>query len=258
MSQRLFFVIAALTITIGLLGLTGMFRFNQTPTVDTSTPTFQVAQLQIPLKKGDLLTRENVRYFRVKEQEAMQSGIAQDTRLEIVGGMIAAKDISNTSFITQNDFISPGDPGYIEAAIKPGMTPYSFSLTNRDFLGTGIAVGDYIDVLVLTSDDQNIGESGRNRTISSFRTLSVSPLLNNVKILAIEGDNKPNGDNLPITIELAREQVGKMVIARRIGIIEVIKSLNQSAAINMNADTHDVLPNFKSVIEIRGQNKAFN
>ncbi|WP_028021813.1 Flp pilus assembly protein CpaB [Enterovibrio calviensis] len=257
MSQRVFFVIAVLTIIIGLLGLTGMFRFNQTAVVDTSIPTFQVAQLEAPLAKGELLKRTNVRYFRVREQEAMTKGIAQDTSLELVAGMIAAKDISNSTFVTQSDFISPGDKGYIEAAIEPGMTPYSFGLTSRDFLGSGISVGDHIDVLVLTSDEQNIGESGRNNAIQSFRTLSVSPLLQNVKILAIEGESNSKTEDLPITIELAREQIGKMVIARRIGVIEVIKSLNQTT-LGMNADTHDVLPNFKSVIEIRGQDKAFN
>ncbi|PKF48967.1 Flp pilus assembly protein CpaB [Enterovibrio nigricans] len=259
MSQRLFFFIAVLTIIIGLLGLTGVFTFNQTSIEDTSIPTFQVAKLQKPMKKGEPLKRTNIRYFHVREQEAMQNGITHDTTLQIVPGTIAAKDLSNTDFLSQRDFITPNDKGYIEAAIQKGMTPYSFRLKSRDFLGSGVAVGDYIDVLVLTSDEQNIGETGRGSAIQSFRTLSVSPLLHRVKILAIEEEDDSRDMSLPITIELAREQIGKMVIARRIGVIEVIKSLDQSEKdTGLNADTHDVLPNFKSVTEIRGQNKAFN
>ncbi|MDD1781732.1 Flp pilus assembly protein CpaB [Enterovibrio sp. ZSDZ35] len=259
MSQRLFFFIAVLTIIIGLLGLTGVFTFNQTTVEDTSTPTFQVAQLQSPMKKGELLKRNNVRYFNVSEQEALEKGITHNTTLKIVSGTIATQDLSNTVFLSQSDFITPNDKGYIEAAIKTGMTPYSFRLKSRDFLGSGVAVGDYIDVLVLTSDEQNIGETGRVSAIQSFRTLSVSPLLHRVKILAIEEEDDSRDLSLPITIELAREQIGKMVIARRIGVIEVIKSLNQSeTGAGLNADTHDVLPNFKSVTEIRGQNKAYN
>lgn len=259
MSQRLFFFIALLTILIGLFGLTGVIRFNQTTAEEAPLPTFQVVQLQKALEKGESLERENIQYIRLSESEAMQNGIAQDTLLDIIPGMIALKGLNEGAYIFQRDFITPGEKGYIEAAIKPGMTPYSFRLKGRDFLGSGIAVGDYIDVLVLTSDEQNIGETGRSGSIQSFRTLSVSPLLYNVKILAIEGEENSADASLPITIELRRDQIGKMVIAKRIGIIEVVKSLTQnSSTAGLEADTHDVLPNFKSITEIRGQTKAYN
>lgn len=261
MSQKLFFSIAVLTIIIGLLGLTGLFRFNQPTVVDTSIPTVQVAQLQKPILRGAPLERANIRYLRIKETEAMKVGFAEDVNLNVIPGMIAIKDIPSTEYISQTDFISPDQPGYIEAALEPGKTPYSFRLKSRDFLGSGVSVGDHIDILVLTSDEQNIGESGRGGTIKSFRTLSVSPLLFNVRVLAIESEDKTEvrDNSLPITIELDRDQIAKMVIARRIGVIEVIKSMDESVqSVGLNADTHDVLPNFKSVTEFRGNNKAYN
>ncbi len=85
----------------------------------------------------------------------------------------------------------------------------------------------------------------------------ISNDIKNVKVLAIDENDD---DFLPLTIELSRQQIAKMVIARRIGIIEVIKSSFkvQSHNMDINANTHDVLPNFKSVVEIRGQTRALN
>ena len=137
------------------------------------------------------------------------------------------------------------------------MSPYALTINRKDFIGSGISVGDIVDVLILTSDEQNISETSRSDYIKSFRSLSVSPLLRNIRVLAIEEEDV---EILSLTIELNREHIAKMVIARRIGIVEIIKSSGNAFYSNgsMNADTHDVLPNFKSVTEIRGPNKAFN
>ncbi|USH05081.1 Flp pilus assembly protein CpaB [Grimontia kaedaensis] len=257
MSQRLFFIIAMLSIGIGVLGLSGVFQTQPSTASPVSHISYQVAQLKEPLKKGQILESGNFRYFRINEETALEKGVSYNTDISINPGMVAKRSISTKEYLSQNDFINPDDPGYVDAVIKTGMIPYSLTIEKKMFIGSGISVGDKVDIMILTSDDQNIGESSRNKFIESFRTLSVSPLLQNVRILAIDEENN---ELLPLTIELDRAQVAKMVIARRIGILEVIKSTDKflRPSLGLSADTHDVLPNFKSVTEIRGQQRAFN
>ncbi|WP_235956208.1 RcpC/CpaB family pilus assembly protein [Grimontia sedimenti] len=205
-----------------------------------------------------MLKSGNFRYFRINEETALEQGISYDTNISIISGMVAKRSISAQEYLSQSDFITPEDPGYVDAVIEDGMAPYSLTIEKKKFIGSGISVGDNVDIIILTSDDQNIGESSKSKFIDSFRTLSVSPLLQNVRVLAIDEDDDEG--LLPLTIELDREQVAKMVIARRIGILEVIKSTDNflKPSNSLSADTHDVLPNFKSVTEIRGQQRAFN
>lgn len=263
MSQRVFFLIAFLSIAGGVLGLSGFFQSKNTTASNISNISIQVAQLKSPVVKGDIVTGDNIRYFRLREAEALEYGIVSDVVISPVSGMVAKKDLSTADYLSMSDFILPSDPAYLDTVIDDHMTPYSLTIERKDFIGSGISVGDRVDVIILTSDEQNIGDTSRSNHIESFRSLSVSPLLRNVRVLAIDdGKEKENEkeDILPLTIELDRDQVAKMVIARRIGIIEVIKSSNasQQRLLGMKADTHDVLPNFKSVTEIRGSDKAFN
>ncbi|MEZ8141113.1 Flp pilus assembly protein CpaB [Enterovibrio norvegicus FF-33] len=257
MSQRVFFLIALLSIGVGVLGLSGFFQSKHTTASGISNISYQVAQLKSSVKRGDTLTRENIRYFKLREEDALKNGIVSDIIISHVPGMVAKRDIGDAVYLSSSDFLLPNDPNYLDAVIKDGMSPYALTIDRKEFIGSGISVGDKVDVMILTSDEQNIGETSRSTYIESFRSLSVSPLLRNIRVLAIEDDHD---ELLPLTIELNREQIAKMVIARRIGIVEIIKASGNElySSGSMNADTHDVLPNFKSVTEIRGQNKAFN
>lgn len=258
MSQRIFFILAFLAIAVGVLGLSGFFQSKNTTASNISNVSIQVAQLKNPVSRGTMITADNIRYLRLREDDALQQGIVADVIINQVPGMVAKRDLTLTDYLSMGDFIVPGDPGYLDAVIEDHMTPYALTIERKDFIGSGISVGDHVDVIILTSDEQNIGETSRSNHIESFRSLTVSPLLRNVRVLAI--DEEEEEELLPLTIELDRDQVAKMVIARRIGIIEVIKSSNasQQKLLGMKADTHDVLPNFQSVTEIRGQSKAFN
>ncbi|PMN71908.1 Flp pilus assembly protein CpaB [Enterovibrio norvegicus] len=257
MSQRVFFLIAVLSIGTGILGLSGFFQSKHTTAPNISNISYQVAQLKSPIQRGETLSRDNIRYFKLEEKDALKNGILHDTVISHVPGMVAKSNIGEKHFLSPSDFLLPNDPNYLDAVIEDGKSPYALTIDRNEFIGSGISVGDKVDIIILTSDNQNIGKTSGSIYIESFRSLSVSPLFHNVRVLAIDEDEQ---DILPLTIELSRDQIAKMVIAQRIGIVEVIKSSGNHLVPlgRMHADTHDVLPNFKSVTEIRGQKKAFN
>ncbi|MEI8612103.1 pilus assembly protein CpaB [Enterovibrio sp. Hal110] len=257
MSQRVFFLISILLVFIGVLGLSGFFKSKTPSAVIAPNVIYKVAQLNSDIRKGEILERPDIRYIKLTEEDALKNGISNNIEINHISGMVAKRNINASEFIRSNDFLMPGDPGYLDAVTGEGMTPYPLNILRSDYIGLGISVGDFVDIIILTSDEQNIGETSNSKYISSFRSLAVSPLIKNVKVLAIDENDD---DFLPLTIELSRQQIAKMVIARRIGIIEVIKSSFkvQSHNMDINANTHDVLPNFKSVVEIRGQTRALN
>ncbi|MEZ9526890.1 RcpC/CpaB family pilus assembly protein [Enterovibrio norvegicus] len=257
MSQRIFFLFAILVVFIGLLGLSGFFQSKPTNAAIAPSVVYRVAQINEPLSKGQLLKRQNIRYIKLTEEDALKNGISNNIDIKHVPGMVSSREINSTEFISPSDFLLPNDPGYLDAVTREGMTPYPLKIRQVDFIGMGVNVGDLVDIIILTSDEQNISNISASNTIKSFRSLAVSPLFKGIKVLAID---EVEDEFLPLTIELDTHQIAKMVIARRIGIVEIIKTTNQPKGQNttLNADTHDVLPNFQSVIEIRGQTKALN
>ncbi|WP_191602896.1 pilus assembly protein CpaB [Marinomonas algicola] len=260
MGQRAVFLIGFVCVFLGVIGL---YLQLQDPISMTKPDVVSVEEeLKIRmvvsnqnLDKGVLVQPEYFRYVYVGESEALAIGIAEDQNIEFNTGMILAKDIKKDEFLGVNYILSPEDDNYINAQLSEGMSPYSLKIPKTNFYGAGINVGDLIDIVVMTSDDENIGGSGNDGRIESFRTLAVSPLITQVKVLNIDSYSETRQE-LSLTIELSRHDIAKMIIATKIGLVEVFRSsMSVDVSNTTKARTQDVLSDYQSVLEYRGSKK---
>ncbi|MCZ2722860.1 hypothetical protein O1D97_14895 [Marinomonas sp. 15G1-11] len=256
MGQRGIFLIGFICVFLGAFGL--YLQMQKAPVAVSNTVALEEEKkIRVILSNQDLIKGTPVKpeYFRysyVSESDALENGIAEDLTIEFGPGMLLAKDMHKDEYLAYHFLLSPGDINYIDSQLAEGMSPYALEIAKDNFYGSGINVGDLIDIVVLTSDEENIGNSGRDGRIDSFRTLAVSPLITQAKVLNI--DTLPETrQELSLTIELSREEIAKMIIATKIGLVEVFRSSPSVELSNTTrAKTQDVLSDYQSVLEYRG------
>lgn len=265
MRQNMILLIAFISIAIGLFGISESY-FNPKETETEAKIEVQeeskitVWLMKEPLKEGEQITLANVYKKQIVESKANEVGIYQDVEIEIKPGDVVRQDFARDDYFTQQSIVNKKSPEYIDLILKQGMVPYPFATNISTVYGGVIDVGDYIDVISLTSLEQNFAD---NERVDSYRSVSVSPLLTAVRILAVEDVGKSiDKNNVTLVLELSRSDIAKMVIAKRVSQLEVHKSSIESfGGHNLSvhkADTGDVLPDYFSVTELRGKERIVN
>lgn len=257
MGQRVVFLIGFVCVFLGVFGLYLQMEGSKSAVESDVVHVNDDLKIRMILSNQDLakgtpVQPEYFRYVYVNESEALANGIAEDQKIEFEAGMLLARDMRKDEFLGSNFILSPDDDNYINVQLAEGMSPYALEIPKASFYGAGINVGDLIDIVVLTSDDENIGESGNDGRIESFRTLAVSPLITQAKVLNIDSFQESR-EELSLTIELSRDEIAKMIIATKIGLVEVFRSSSSIHVSNATkARTQDVLSDYQSVLEYRG------
>ena len=161
-------------------------------------------------------------------------------------GTLAGMDIDQGSIVAENQLLVPGQSGYVELLLGKDMVPYPINIDDSAGLTRLLTPGDIVDVVLIASPDQNLAASPN---LSSFQKLSVTPLLHNRRVLEI----KPgSGNNKTVVVSLTKKEVTHMMIARRIGLLDVYKS---TETILPGVRVSDVLSDFTTVTELRGQTR---
>jgi len=257
MGQRVVFLIGFICVFLGGVGLYLQLQNGQAVTNQDDKPIEVEKKIRMilsnqDLPKGTLLQPEQFRYAYVNESEALENGILEDQTIRFETGMLLARGISENEYLRHHFILSKEADNYINVQLTEGVSPYVLKVSKENFYGTGINVGDLVDVVVMTSAEENIGESGNNGRIESFRTLSVSPLVTQAKVLNVD-DLVESTDELLLTLALSRNDIAKMIIATKIGLVEVFLANESVATSNStNARTQDVLSDYQSVLELRG------
>ncbi|MGC3834559.1 RcpC/CpaB family pilus assembly protein [Moritella viscosa] len=125
-------------------------------------------------------------------------------------------------------------------------------------VGGVIRHGMHVDLVALTLPRSRMSIEFGAVAAKTARMIGVNPVLLNIKILKVVEqvltENSELEDvpaNVDIILELTRKQVAKVTVAKRIAEIEVHKSIGDYTAGDLKADAGDVLPDFKSVTEMR-------
>lgn len=258
MRQRIIFLVAFVSIAIGLFGISESY-FTQEIEVTKVEAVPEEKKVSVwlvkePLKRGEQLTVDKVYKKQIFESQARKVGIYQDVNIDIRPGDIVNQNFVKDDLLDQSHIVNSTSPEYIDLILKEGMVPYPFETNIATVYGGVIDAGDYIDVISLTSLEQNFAETER---VDSYRSVSVSPLLTAVRILAVESlEASVDKKQVTLVLELSRSDIAKMVIAKRISQLEVHKS-GFGASVHQ-ADTGDILPDFFSVTELRGTKRIIN
>ena len=174
--------------------------------------------------------------------------------LELEPGAIARVDIEPGISVTKQMLVLPDDPDYIDYMITPGMIPYSLTLPAGSNYQSVLTPGDRVDVVMIAALEQNLASGTQ---LTDFRGLSIGRLLSGLRVLALSKANiiKGGSEGGTVILELNHEQLAKLLLARRVGVLDIHKSTGASQPV---VRTGDVLNGYSSVTELRGDQRQVN
>lgn len=257
MSIKILVPIALVAIGAGLYGVSQQY-LNSPNDVNDPAPNnvelnlVNVLVLNESIERGQLLSNElfSIKQISEKRFAASPAKLAP----EIPNGAVAKRAISADTWLQQDMFVTPDQNGYIEATVAKDMVPYPIVIGRESIVGGVIDNGTRVDVIALSSQQQNLAIENE---VDGFQTVSVSPILLAVKVLKVEnleseevGQEQLSG--VVIVLELSRRQVATLSIAKNIAQLEIHKSIGAEHAEQLQANSGDVLPEYRAIVEYRG------
>nr|WP_086940295.1 Flp pilus assembly protein CpaB [Thaumasiovibrio occultus] len=265
MGRGIILLVAFLAIGVGVYGLTGNLFTPPEAQVQVQhvepeappVPMVSVWAFNRNLLYKDAISGADLGRISVPEPQMEAQGWIPTTEPlpAIFPGSVAAERLIEGQPFESHHLISPDSPEFIDVMIDPGFIPYTYLANIEAVYGGVIKAGDYVDIVTLTSLQQNLAHG---EVMTDFRGVSVHPLLVRRRVLQVErlkAEEKPRSQ-VNVVLELTKEDVAKMVIAKRIGVLELHKSMTEGP--QHQADTGDVLPDFFSVTELRGNERVIN
>ena len=249
MDRRILLGAAFILCSAGIFGLlnNALSKTTATPTVaETEIDEIQVWFARSPMTKGSKISPVDLKAGIVSREYALANGIDTVERFTLPDGAIAGVDFDANAIVAENLLLIPGQPEYIELLLGEDMVPYPVNIDDIDGLTELLTPGDLVNVVLIASPDQNLANS---QNLNSFKGLSVTPLLQNRRVLEIKSGNN---DRRTVVVGLTKEEVTHMMIARRIGLLDVYKSTENALP---EVRVSDVLSDFTSVTELRGSSR---
>lgn len=259
MKSRILTLLAMVMVAVGAFGLSNILQQQQKdqvvtkPVNDHQPEQIKLWYTKLPLTQGQEVTRDHLAIKNIDINEAHYQGFDQDIELKIRPGMIARRDISQERYVSQDDFIAPDQDGFVDLTIRDGYVPFPMVVPPDSIVGGIINHSTEVDIVALSSTDNNLA---RNSEVgNSDKTLELRPILVSIPVLQVieqqATENKARKVNL--ILELTRNQVAKLTIAKQLASLEVHKSIGEDGASMLRANSGDVLPNFRSVTEFRAE-----
>lgn len=248
MNSKIILGLAFLAISIGLYGVVNvpMDTFPVQPEEPIIEVTFKVWKLTHPAVKGQQLKRSDFVIEYLPEARAALLGIDRNIELDWNAPQFAVHDIAAYELVDLNMLTSPGDSQYLQAVIRPGFVPYNVKVPGRDVLGGTIAVGDLVDISVLSTPDQNLSSED---TVSDIQHLTMVPLLAQIPVLDMVTSEKAvstltleKETQVTLILQVTNQQLAQLTVAQRIAEVAVHKSLGKEFSDDLEADSSDIIP----------------
>ena len=226
--KKLVLLVGALIIAVGTaLAARSMFAGASAPQaeaapVEPQGPKVLVAKRGLPV--GTIITADAVAY-QLWPQELVQDAyfIDGEANMEVLLGTVVRHPITAGEPVTQGSLVSPGDRGFLAAALGPGMRAVTVPVSARTGVGGFVFPGDRVD-MVLT---QTVGaEGGGEQALRASETI-----LTNLRVLATdqstETSTTEDGRTVvrafrTVTMEVTPRIAEKITVAQTIGTISLV------------------------------------
>ena len=223
--KKLILLVGALIVAIGTaLGARSMFAGAATPTVQAAAPPKQegpkvlVAKRALPV--GTIITADAIGY-QLWPNEMVQDAYFVDgeANMEKLLGTVVRYQITAGEPVTQGSLVSPGDRGFLAAALGPGMRAITVPVEARTGVGGFVFPGDRVD-LMLTSTLDGEGESLK----------TTETILSNLRVLATDQSTETttgeDGKTVvtqfrTITLEVTPRIAEKISVAQSLGTLSL-------------------------------------
>ena len=223
--KKLVLLLGALVIAIGTaLAARSMFAGASAPQAEAAPaepqgPKVLVAKRALPV--GTIITADAVGY-QLWPQEMVQDAYFIDGEADMskLLGTVVRNPLTAGAPVTQGSLVSPGDRGFLAAALGAGMRAVTIPVSEKTGVGGFIFPGDHVD-LVLTSELS--GDEG-----DSLKTAET--ILQNLRVLATDQSTETttgeDGKTVvrafrTVTLEATPKIAEKIAVAQTIGSISL-------------------------------------
>ena len=230
--KKLLLLLGALVVAIGTaLAARSLFAGASAPQAEASVPKgpkVLVAQRALPV--GTIITADSIS-FQQWPKEMIQDAYFIDGEADMTKllGTVARFPITAGQPVTQGALVSPGDRGFLAAALGPGMRAVTIPVSAKTGVGGFVFPGDHVD-LVLTQTVK--AEEGQALKASET-------VLRNLRVLATDQSTESetvDGKTVvrafrTVTLEVTPRIAEKVAVAQTIGTLSLaLRSLadNQS------------------------------
>lgn len=225
--KKLVLLVGALIIAIGTaLAARSMFAGAAAPEAQAveavpQGPKVLVAKRSLPV--GTIITADAVAY-QLWPQELVQDAyyIDGEADMEQLLGTVVRNPITAGEPVTQGSLVSPGDRGFLAAALGPGMRAVTVPVSARTGVAGFVFPGDRVDmVLTQTLNAEDGGEDLRTS----------ETILTNLRVLATDQSTETttteDGRTVvrafrTVTMEVTPRIAEKIAVAQTIGTISLV------------------------------------
>lgn len=220
--KKLALLLGALIIAIGTaLAARSMFAGNSAPTATAAAvpqgPKVLVAQRGLPV--GTIITADSIS-FQQWPEELVQDAYFLDGESDITKllGTVVRYQISAGEPVTQGSLVSPGDRGFLAAALGAGMRAVTVPVSAKTGVGGFVFPGDRVDIVLTQSVE---GDGAELKAAETF--------LRNMRVLAtdqsttqetVEGKTVVRAFRT-VTLEVTPKIAEKIAVAQTIGSLSL-------------------------------------
>lgn len=224
--KKLFLLLGALVVAIGTaLAARSMFAGAATPqaqavpvVAEPEGPKVLVSKRALPV--GTIITADAVG-FQLWPQEMVQDAyFLEDTAdIEKLLGTVVRHPITAGEPITQGSLVSPGDRGFLAAALGPGMRAITVPVSAKTGVGGFIFPGDRVDLILTQTVPADDGGSLK----------AAETILRNLRILATDRSTAATTKDgrtvvrgvRNVTLEVTPRIAEKITVAQTIGSLSL-------------------------------------
>src|SRR5699024_3246593 len=141
--------LALLLIVAAVLALAARFTFlkSQAP-AEPVNPEVMVRVSSSDLPAGLLLRDEDLHWQSMQESEVPRGAFVQGRGEDFTQGALLRQVVPADTVIKSSDIISASAPGFLAAALKPGMRAVSVQVDDVSGNAGLIQPGDYVDMIL--------------------------------------------------------------------------------------------------------------
>lgn len=224
---------------VAALLLRGLFVASTAAPSAPPMAAIQVAAVRLPV--GTLLKVDDLAWREIPAAEVKKGDIVKDSRAAArLAGAVVRRLIDEGAGITERDVVFPDAPGFLAAALRPGMRAVSVAID--DVTGNaGLTLpGDRVDLILTHKINGGDMASGPPRVASETVLADVRVIAVGQAIRAPDGDAPaaPSSSNArTVTLEVSPRDAESVAVVSRLGQLSL--ALRSLALARPVADADD-------------------
>jgi len=223
LSSVLKFAVILLAAAVLAVGARAAFIARQQPATVAEAPTdIQVRVAAADLPAG-LLLRDGDLAWKAYARSDVPKGSLQEGKpeSELVGALLRQKLEAGAPIMAAN-IIRPDAPGFLAAALKPGMRAVSVPIDDVSGHAGLILPGDYVDMILTQRLQQDSELDGRKSAVVS------ETVVENVRVIAVGTSFQPQRDDnskparaRTVTVEVDPRAAEAVTVAAQLGTLSM-------------------------------------